>query len=630
MESSVAHRSDIDGLRAIAVLAVIFYHYGADWLPGGFTGVDVFFVISGYIITVRIRQDIEKDAFSLFEFYIRRIKRIYPPLILILIFCLLFGWYFYLTSDYVMLSKSVMFATIGVSNLYFLNNTDYFDPAADTHSLLHTWSLGVEEQFYLVWPITLCIGVRLIRSPILLRLVLVCAAGSAFAYAVWYVGYDPKGAFYLPHARMWELATGAAIAYFPALRSKVATELMTTAGLGLITFGFLTITAQSKFPGMNALCPCLGAALIVWPKVTQGLSSAPLVWWPMRHIGLISYGLYLWHWPLLVFYNHLYLQAPPDLETTAGLLLTTFVLSGISYILLELPIRNAGPAAAWGTVAVCIAIIGASSVIYFGNGLPSRLPDQVVLLAEGVNDYNKRRPQCHRTYEHNPPLDYSCRYGNQSVSSVAAIWSDSHGVELGEAIGNIMEENSESIIGITYSSCPPAMNFKAPLQKGCEKFNESVLRYLLSHPEIKTVYLAAYYEFYLNSDSKNELFPGIELAVRELARAGKRIIIIASNPEMGIRIPQAAAQLAMVGQVETLAISKEEHVKFSASAREFIDNLSKTYAGVEIFDPAEALCDDEMCPMVRDGKPMLFDDNHLSRAGAAIAVQSIPFSAGSP
>jgi len=174
------------------------------------------------------------------------------------------------------------------------------------------------------------------------------------------------------------------------------------------------------------------------------------------------------------------------------------------------------------------------------------------------------------------------------------------------------------------------MNFKAPLQKGCEKFNESVLRYLLSHPEIKTVYLAAYYEFYLNSDSKNELFPGIELAVRELARAGKRIIIIASNPEMGIRIPQAAAQLAMVGQVETLAISKEEHVKFSASAREFIDNLSKTYAGVEIFDPAEALCDDEMCPMVRDGKPMLFDDNHLSRAGAAIAVQSIPVSAGSP
>lgn len=296
MNARPDYRSDIDGLRAVAVLGVLVYHYGATWLPGGFTGVDVFFVISGFLITSILRREILAGEFSLLGFYDRRLRRIAPALFAVLLVSLVAGWFLLIPGDYADMAKSAAYSAGGLGNLYFFWNTGYFDQAADLQPMLHMWSLGVEEQFYFVWPPLLFLLMTRLSSQRVVVGVLAIGLAVAFAFAVWDVSVHPKAAFYLPHARAWELALGAILAFLPRIGNRLLSEVMVAAGLALIAWSYLVITSKDPFPGLNAAYACIGAALVIWPK-SPTFFAGPLSLRPMVWVGLISYSLYLWHWP---------------------------------------------------------------------------------------------------------------------------------------------------------------------------------------------------------------------------------------------------------------------------------------------------------------------------------------------
>ncbi|MCC7042320.1 MAG: acyltransferase [Acidobacteria bacterium] len=335
------YRPDIDGLRALAVLAVVLYHYGLGDVSGGFVGVDVFFVISGFLITGVLRRDIEVRGLSLVDFYHRRIRRIIPALLFMLVVALMAGYVLLMPGDYADLGESGLSAAAGAGNLHFFWNTGYFDRASDLLPLLHTWSLGVEEQFYLVWPFALALLLKVGQGRSRFPVAAIAAlAAASFAFGIHAMAADPKAAFYLPQFRAWELMIGAALAFLPPVRMAFLAHGGGILGLAVITWSVLALTSESAFPGWNALPPVAGAALLIWSGpdhvVGRGLAMAPL-----RHVGLVSYSLYLWHWPLLVFFRHYASGEAPTTRESVVLALMAGVISWLSWRFVERPFRTA-------------------------------------------------------------------------------------------------------------------------------------------------------------------------------------------------------------------------------------------------------------------------------------------------
>lgn len=360
------YRPDIDGLRAISVLAVVLYHYGLGPFPGGFVGVDVFFVISGFLITSIIYSDIQKGRFSLARYYERRFRRILPALVAVLITFLGLGYALLLPTDFQNLGVQSAFAAFGISNFFFWEHSEYFDVASEQQPMLHTWSLGVEEQFYIVWPLMLVAILRLARSGGRLASVITLALlilGS-FSLSVYQVAAQPVSAFYLLPSRAWELALGAILVFAPPLAGAAA-HVAPGVGLALIAYAVGFLNSDLPFPGSNALFPCIGAALVIWPRSTKSITALPLHFPPMIWIGLISYSLYLWHWPVLVIYRLMGIGKPlstTELWSLAGL---AFVLSIVSYIVVERPFRR-GKAKRWAVIAVglmSMTVTGAAGVV---------------------------------------------------------------------------------------------------------------------------------------------------------------------------------------------------------------------------------------------------------------------------
>lgn len=297
---------------------------------------------------------------------------------------------------------------------------------------------------------------------------------------------------------------------------------------------------------------------------------------------------------------------------------TTLFLAVASYFLVERP----GRALAFRHAAI-ISGVGVTTVILAGSllsysaGIPQRLSDQAQVMIAATQDFSPFRANCHRAYETNPPLNESCVFGDPSAQPDTVIWGDSHGVELAEAFGPWLAQRHRSLLQITYSSCPPAQRFPSPLQKGCEEFSSSVLRFL-ERPTIKNVYLALYYDLYVNSPE--QLWNGLKTTIAELQRSRKNVTLIAPVPNPGYSVPQAAARRSMLDPSVSIEFSTSEYVEKTASVFEQIAKLRTEFPALEILDPSKILCTDK-CAMVIDGHPVLFDDNHLSRHGAAIVAK---------
>lgn len=623
------YRSDIDGLRAIAVLSVLAFHYEASFLPGGFAGVDVFFVISGYLITKHLTETIDRQGHNLMsvlvDFYGKRVRRIFPALIAMLIATLAIGWFLLVPDDYAKTGASSAFAAVGASNIYFFWNTAYFDRAAELQLLLHTWSLGVEEQFYVAWPVLLFLLLKIVpRRWIATIVALLVVAGLGYSNIT--VAMAPKAAFYLPHLRAWELGAGALLAFLPVIASRVISESATLLGLTLVAFSMLTLKGSETALGLSMAPAVLGSALVICRKAPSVTANA-LGSMPLRAIGKISYSLYLWHWPVLVFYKLTHSEQLPQGFDLLWLIVITFGLSALSYSYIEQPFRKPRTQARLAVPAV-LAVVLAGTVVAKQDGFPSRLTLEAVAMYASAKDFNPRRARCQRFDTVPIAIEKSCLFGLQSVSPTTAVWSDSHGVELPSALGEIEAPQARSVIQLTYSSCPPALYYESPdHQLGCRPFNSDAISYLVTHPGIRTVIMTAQFEYYLSKPDSIVFIKGFETSVAKLAQAGKRVILIASNPLTGYSIPQAAARLAMSTTEPEILLPLTEHRQFTEVSLSMLEGLARRYPNVELIDPIEVFCTDQGCPMIVDGKPILFDDNHLTQTSARLLAAKIDLAA---
>lgn len=367
----IAYRRDIQGLRAVAVLAVLVFHAFPHYLPGGFVGVDVFFVISGFLITGVIRKSIEHGTFTVGDFYARRVRRIFPALLVVLVACLAFGWQTMLAEDLTQLAKHVFGGATFSSNLVLWQEAGYFDKASEAKPLLHLWSLGIEEQFYILWPALMWLAWKQRVSPMVLIAV---TAFASFVLNVNGVRTSPTATFYSPLSRSWELLFGAALAYRAPAAGPRQRNVMSIVGVALILFACWRLTAASRFPGWWALLPSVGACLLIAAGPAAWVNRVLLSGRVMVGIGIISFPLYLWHWPLLVLGGE---AVPAGDLGRAGLLLGAAILAWATYQFVEQPIRLGGRVR-YKVFALCAAMLvvaGAAAAIYKGAGYPGRYPE---------------------------------------------------------------------------------------------------------------------------------------------------------------------------------------------------------------------------------------------------------------
>jgi peptidoglycan/LPS O-acetylase OafA/YrhL len=391
----VAYRPDIDGMRAVAVLLVLGYHIDISWLGGGFVGVDVFFVISGYLISAIILKDIEAGRFTIGGFYERRIRRILPALLVTLLGTFALGLIFLLPTEMLDFGHSLMAAALSVSNVFFWLKAGYFDAPALSKPLLHTWSLAVEEQFYLLFPLFLVLVRRWGGGR--LRAAVVGAAFVSLGASIFSLPRWPTATFYLVHTRAWELLIGTILALrvFPRIQGAAARNAASLLGLGLVVVAAHWFNDSTAFPGAAALLPCVGAALIIAAGETGGsLVGRILAFKPVVFVGLISYSLYLWHWPIIVFHG-LDPVFPLSFSRKAIkllLLATSIVAAGLSWRFVELPFRKGrlkigGPALFTGAALGTGTAIALAAAIMAGNGFPSRYAPEV----SQIGDYLEAR-----------------------------------------------------------------------------------------------------------------------------------------------------------------------------------------------------------------------------------------------
>lgn len=507
-----SYRADIDGLRAIAVLSVVIYHAFPSTLRGGFIGVDIFFVISGFLISSIIFDGLVHNKFSFLEFYARRVRRIFPALILVLITCLAFGWFLLLANEYQALGKHVAGGAAFVSNFTLWSESGYFDVAAQSKPLLHLWSLGIEEQFYLFWPLLLWLAYRNHKNFLALTLLIALAS---FAINIWTVSSNPVAAFYSPLSRFWELMIGGILAYLVLHKPQYVSKysgVQSLTGLLLIATSLFILRDDSTFPGWWALLPTVGTFLVLSAMPTAWLnrhvlSNRILVW-----VGLISYPLYLWHWPVL------YLMSLVSVRSHISRLIAvslSVVLAALTYLMIEKPIRRSK--AMGRNVGFLIAgmtacgIFGLSSLV--SGGLGFRLPQQ-------FNAFTRSSPaDSPKDCLLKDRADFAPKCTEVLRRPAIFIWGDSHANSLAAGFTSLQDKGEISKLEVTGSSCPPLLDFKSNGNSKCEEINSYALeRIKLLRPDI--VILHAIWEYDAYDLSK------LPSTVKRLKEAGASNIVL--------------------------------------------------------------------------------------------------------
>jgi peptidoglycan/LPS O-acetylase OafA/YrhL len=656
------YRPDIDGLRAVAVLSVVVFHAFPEWMRGGFIGVDVFFVISGYLISTIIFENLERGSFRFGEFYARRIKRIFPALILVLLGCLAFGWIALLADEYKQLGRHTAAGAGFISNFVLWSEAGYFDNSAETKPLLHLWSLGIEEQFYIVWPFLLWLAWK--RRFSLLGITL-AVAGLSFALNAAQVGNNAVATFYSPQTRFWELLCGSLLAWAalykkdaladawhrldaglamlmsrkqPAAAGGMAANLLSLLGLLLLATGFWRIDSTLAFPGFWAVMPVLGAALIIaagpqaWINRTV-LANRMAVWF-----GLISFPLYLWHWPLLSF-ARIVESGVPDARIRILAVALAIALAWLTYRLVERRVRAGGyQGLKVAVLVVCMVALGCAGYVTDRNeGWPAR-----AALAKGAENsallkgFGEDDPAAHAACMQTYGLSGRIRYCNLSGTGKPklALIGDSHAKALYVGMAELLQERNQGVLNVGgrlllgVATHPPGDQFEIDVYKGGIRATE----FAAQEPSIETVVMVSRGPFYMNGAWLFQLIdrPDItdrkkiwELAMRNtldrFVSAGKQVVFVLDNPELGFdpRSCLDSRPLRISNQVRRpCAVPRSEYDARNKDYRTVVLSVLKDYPGVKLFDAAAYLCDDTWCRAMRDDKILYFDGDHLSRAGS--------------
>ncbi len=660
--SKPEYRADIDGLRAVAVLSVVLYHSFPGYLKGGFIGVDIFFVISGYLISIILFESFNKGNFSFSEFYSHRIRRIFPAVIVVLIASIIFGWFALLSDEYKQLGKHITSSSSFVLNLVYLNETSYFSASAEKKPLLHLWSLGVEAQFYILWPIILYFFSKLRFNLFLTTLVIML---GSFIVNLLSIKVDPDTTFYSPHTRMWEFLFGSLLAYTFLFKRELIShfinriyifnkyneynqhvnkikklaDISSSVGLFLLIFGFFKINKDLNFPGIWAIIPVLGTILIIasgskaWIN-QKILSNKILVW-----IGLISYPLYLWHWPLLSFARIIDGEMP-NVSVRLVIIFLAFILAFLTFHLVERPIRNCSYIKRKSiTLLVLMSLIGAMGYIINANdGYESRNSikglvnnKDELIRAKAVDD------ECLKYINMVSPLFPYCRFSNVNSSETVAIIGDSHAHVAFPGISKFLSEKGINTLLMANSSCPPFIGVytgsNKKEQEACRDRVEQLLGIVSEKKDIRKVFIFTRGPIYNTGTQPstgekiiiNKTFPiddfalAAQLTFNRLKINGKILYYITENPELNYP-PSVCLSRPLSPVVKDCVLEKNAVLRRQADYIKAFISLNN----VTIIDSMNIFCPDTNCIVFNENGSLLYaDSNHLSLAGSDFQVDKL-------
>jgi peptidoglycan/LPS O-acetylase OafA/YrhL len=555
------YRPDVDGLRALAVSLVVAFHAFPDLVPGGFVGVDIFFVISGFLITGVIWDQYQIGKFTILDFYQRRIRRIFPALLLVSFALYGYGYFLMYPEELSRLSLHLTGGSTFISNFLYWNESGYFDRAAETKPLLHLWSLAVEEQFYFFWPLILLIVLRKCKSWALL--ITFCLGLASFLYGLHALGHDRSGAYFSPLSRFWEIWAGALLAVWSR---RVQTQggapfkqwvpPAGLAGLALIVGATYLINRWKAFPGAWALLPVLGAFLLIAAGPTTPLSRLLLQRRALVGLGLISYPLYLWHWPLLVLSD---LEFPATAAPVRHMwaVAIALVLSMLTYHWLEKPLKKAGPRGVIVMTVLMIVLGALSWVTHRSGGLPQRLDAATAALhTRQLSDLNwvDTDTSCITAFNLSHWAEKRqqvfCRQSGSPQTAQIALLGDSTANALFPGTVALAAALKADVVNIGNGSCLPAWGVRgaADWNRSCEDINAKARQFVMTTGSVQTVVLSwaswdwSHWRWPVTRSSESTALPGLDeqkraaellkRTVAELTDAGKRVILIVDTPSM--------------------------------------------------------------------------------------------------
>jgi len=656
-----AYRADIDGLRAVAVLAVIAFHAFPSYIHGGFVGVDIFFVISGFLISTIVFRGLEEGRFRFTAFYARRIKRIFPALILVLAAFLALGATVLFAQEYRQLGKQSAASAAFISNFVSWAESGYFDTEAEVKPMLHLWSLAVEEQFYLVWPLLLFLLART-RLNLLWSTALI-ALGS-FALNVGTVGEHASAAFYLPLTRMWELLAGALLAWIglhhqarldgaldrPVFGSRsmmpgiARRDALALAGIVALAVSIVWINRDRSFPGWAALLPVMGAFLVIGSGA-GAWSNRILANRGMVLVGLVSYPLYLWHLPLLSF-ARIIGSGTPTVAIRCTAIALAFVLAYFTYRVVEKPIRSSRTGVIpLALLVLCAAVGGVGYAVYSNDGFASRFPADNTVSNNNMTfaAYEAKMLPCPDSLGGKDALSF-CRLSADGDPS-AAIFGDSHADHLFPGIAGVDRQRTWLLAG--HTGCAPLAGVRSHLngtREECLEKNDRILSILTSAKSISTVVLSANASYYISEgDSYTPLYvgtwspknwrlqaavnpdpavekktvfaDGLDRTIDILEHAGKRVIVFIDVPGLPF-LPFDCARRSTFGMVKPIcSIDRSFVLQQQRDYREIVSKAHRDHPRILVFDPIETLCPKSACDTGQNAS-YYRDAHHLSLEGS--------------
>lgn len=634
------YRPDIDGLRAVAVLSVVAFHAFPSRMRGGFIGVDVFFVISGFLISTIIFENLDKGSFRFSEFYARRVKRIFPALLLVVIASYAIGWFSLMADEYAALGKHITAGAAFVSNFVLWGESGYFDNAAETKPLLHLWSLGIEEQFYIVWPFVLWFAWK-IRLNLLIPTIVIAAI--SFVLNIKGIEKDSAATFYLPQSRFWELLSGSGLAWFklygkgfyeklgPKISRRDAvgvhggafSNVLSLLGFSLLVYGFARINNALAFPGKWAIIPVLGTVLIIWAGPTAWLNRKILSNKLVVFFGLISFPLYLWHWPLLSFARIVGAEVPSRNIRIAAVITSVF-LAWLTFRFIERPMRS-GKHGNAKVIFLLVPMVLVGTVgygTYHREGLKSRSVVQSYEAVLATIKSNPRRDECHLAQTVESLTKGPCEYffPNPSV----AVVGNSHAPEIAYALAEDLRPYNQGVLHHTISGCPHNYRIDDSMKyflgsSVCFDWHTRVVENITRSNHIKYVVVSYRNDYCLDNGAYTKALLGM---INAFLASNKKVILVlqAPLPKKHIKDYLRTNYRASAGVHEDVIGSTL--VEWKTTYCNSVQLIEQLPPSVVLIDPADYFCNGTDCYVIRGNKALFFDDNHMSiEGGRLIATQ---------
>jgi peptidoglycan/LPS O-acetylase OafA/YrhL len=609
-----SYRPDIDGLRAIAVMSVVIHHISQPIMPGGFVGVDIFFVISGFLITSQIYKEAIDGSFSIRQFYKRRINRIIPALLTVVCISYIAGFFILSPADLSRLSASAFYSMIGVSNVYFWREYgNYFGGDTSVVPLLHTWSLGVEEQFYAIWPAAILLLIRLPRRYVLASLAALTLCAAVFSE--YSLGIVASASYYLLPMRFFELMIGGVLAVGMTKNTvglRAYRAAAGTAGLVLIAYSLFALDASAPFPGVNALPACLGTAMLIWSGAERNtISRLVLSNRPMVFLGLISYSLYLWHWPIIAYLN--YLDVGTVLAKTGSGLAAALLLSWLSWKYIEVPFRRSGATLQFSSVFVrrfaipAAGLLSLGAATIFSGGFPQRFDPLVASLEQmALQQSHQLRKGCHvPTAAYQTPPNDACRLGADKPHIDGILIGDSFANHFTGMLDVLAKADGITIMDYTMDACPPILNYtsakSASYGEKCISRNRFAYS-LVEKNRYSFVILAGQWP------TGAEVHNAMQSSIERILGTGAKVVVILSNQE--IKNAAACPIKKLMFKMPASCDGQRNDIPH------YWTSIRARFPQLIFIDPNEAICHGGTCNPVIEKTLLYRDTVHLNDVGS--------------